>query len=327
VIAQACGICANREGNQLHTVKEMMFGFRDEFEYLECGDCGCLQISHVPEKLSKYYPPTYGAFNQPDAQLLREASSWIRFLRRQMTSYVLHRRNLIGRFGVILRPRISSEFSWLRRTGVILNSRILDVGCGSGSLVLRLHQLGFSNLIGVDPFIRNEVVYRDVRILKRELAEVEGGFDLVMLHHSLEHIPNHRAAFCQLLRILNPNGYVLIRTPVFGTAAWRHYGVNWVQLDAPRHLVLHSVKSMRVLAAKSGFEIVDVEFDSTGFQFVGSEQYLRNIPLTDERSHWAHPKDASVFSKGEIEGFENQARILNENADGDQAAFYLRRNR
>ncbi|HEV2358610.1 MAG TPA: class I SAM-dependent methyltransferase [bacterium] len=324
--AGRCTICGNQEGNRLHTAREMMFGFRDEFDYLECGNCGCLQITDVPENLSKYYPPNYYSFQDPKPRLLREPGRVRRVLRRQLTGYVLHRRRLIGRLALRIRPdwETGPEWTWLRVAGVGLNSRILDVGCGSGQLLLNLRRLGFSDLTGIDPFIGTDAVHQHVTILKRELAEVEGTFDLVMLHHSLEHMPNHADVFTELSRILDPKGCVLIRIPVSGTAAWRRYGVDWVQLDAPRHLILHSVKSLRILAAKAGFEIGKIAFDSTAFQFVGSEQYMKDIPLMDKRSYTVNPT-ASIFSADDIKSFEAQASILNDHADGDAATFWLRK--
>jgi len=38
------------------------FGLRDEFRYLECGACRCVQLVDVPADLSKYYPPNYYSF-------------------------------------------------------------------------------------------------------------------------------------------------------------------------------------------------------------------------------------------------------------------------
>ena len=55
----ACRICRNEHGNTSFQAREMMFGFGDEFEYVECAQCGCLQIRSYPADLSKYYPSNY----------------------------------------------------------------------------------------------------------------------------------------------------------------------------------------------------------------------------------------------------------------------------
>jgi len=51
-----CKICGNKENNTEYTAREMMFGFRDEFNYFQCNNCQCLQIESFPENISKYYP-------------------------------------------------------------------------------------------------------------------------------------------------------------------------------------------------------------------------------------------------------------------------------
>ena len=51
-----CKICSNYENNKEFKIREMMFGFRDEFTYFECSKCGCLQIAKIPKNVEKYYP-------------------------------------------------------------------------------------------------------------------------------------------------------------------------------------------------------------------------------------------------------------------------------
>lgn len=43
----------------------------------------------------------------------------------------------------------------------------------------------------------------------------------------------------------------LLRLLIVPSQAWREYGVHWVQLDEPRHLYLHSVDSLRAVAANA----------------------------------------------------------------------------
>ena len=103
---------------------------------------------------------------------------------------------------------------------------------------------------------------------------------------------------------------MICRIPVATAWAWREYGEHWVALDAPRHLFLHTEDSMRRLAVASGFRIERVVYDSTSFQFWGSEQYRLGIPLMDPRSHHVDPK-RSPFGKAQIAEWERRAEELN----------------
>jgi SAM-dependent methyltransferase len=145
---------------------------------------------------------------------------------------------------------------------------------------------------------------------------VEGTFDLIMFHHSLEHISDQQETLRSAARRLHHSGHVLVRIPVVTSHAWQHYRENWVQLDAPRHLFLHSVRSLQLLAAGAGLEIADVRYDSTEFQFVGSERYARGISVN---------APAHQCSRSELQRFRRLAEKLNARGEGDQAAFYLKK--
>ena len=121
-----------------------------------------------------------------------------------------------------------------------------------------------------------------------------------------------------------PGGAVLIRIPVGGCFVWKKYGVNWVQLDAPRHFFLHTEKSLRLVAEPAGLELTDVVSDSKGFQFWGSEQYLRDVPLKDARSPFTNPAGQTLFTAEQLAAYAAEAEQLNARGKGDQACFYLR---
>lgn len=316
-----CRICGNREGNRKHVAREMMMGLREEFEYIECASCGCLQVAEIPANLGKYYPAenyysyqdSYAGFRGP----LRN------FLRRKRAAYAFGRRNPIG--FILTRLFGEKEYHhWLKDGEVTFDSSILDVGCGGGELLLNLRSEGFKSLTGIDPYLPRPISYgKGLEIFNCQLSDLrDRQYDFIMLHHSFEHMPEPLAILGELRRLLKPGGRILIRVPLAGTWAWRNYGVNWVALDSPRHLYLHTPQSLRILARRAGLDVVRVEFDSTEFQFWGSEQYLRDIPLSDSRSYLRNPGN-SPFTKRDIEAFQARANELNRAQDGDQAGFFL----
>ena len=114
-----------------------------------------------------------------------------------------------------------------------LDSRILDYGSGRGDLLRTLRVFGFRSLTGADKFIKDDISFGDVKIYRRGLDDLKPAFDLVMLHHSFEHLPDPQNALAGIRRLLSSDGTALIRIPVV-SFAWEKYGVNWVQLDPPR---------------------------------------------------------------------------------------------
>lgn len=77
-----CRICGNETNNRAFHVREMMFGWKDVFEYFECADCGCVQIAAIPDDLDKYYPTDYYAFGKP-GHTGTPSVSWWRKLRNR----------------------------------------------------------------------------------------------------------------------------------------------------------------------------------------------------------------------------------------------------
>jgi hypothetical protein len=79
---------------------------------------------------------------------------------------------------------------------------------------------------------------------------------------------------------------------------------------------------LRLLVEKAGLELKEVFYNSTAFQFWGSEQYIKDVPLRSARSYGKKPLN-SILSVLQLRRFEQKAKELNIMNQGDQAAFYL----
>lgn len=314
-----CRICGSEAEHRLHVAREMMLGLRDEHRYFECADCGCLQIENIPDNLPDYYPKDYYSYNSAS----QNERGLQHLLIKMRDNYAATRQNQLGRILNFLSP--NAKLQSLQATGIRKHSRVLDVGCGAGHLLNSLRATGFTHLLGIDPFNQADITYPNgLRIEKRDIFSEQEAWDLVMFHHSFEHLPDQHANLKQAFNILKPGGMALVRIPTVSSWAWQEYGVNWVQLDAPRHLYLHSLNSMQQLAAQCGFTIERVSYDSNALQFWGSQQYEQDIPLRSARS-WSESPENSLFTAKQIRQFESRARELNAINQGDQAAFYLRK--
>jgi len=315
-----CLICKNEANNSTFHAREMMLGSRERFLYLECSRCGCLQLIDVPD-IARYYSQDYYAFrDEVEAALPGALGRW---LRRARTSYHLTGRGIVGKAFTRLRP-VPDFLEWAKSAEVGRDARILDVGCGNGRLLLAMRNAGFTDLTGIDPYLPESVTHPGgVTLRKLQLPELAGPFDLIMLNHAFEHMPDPGKVLDELARLIDPGGTILIRTPLADSEAWQSYREDWVQLDAPRHLFVHTVRSLRSLAESAGLVIDRMKYDSQPFQFWGSEQYRRDIPLSAHMSGGRF-LPAPIFTAVELRGFEREAVRLNECGRGDQAAVFLR---
>ncbi|WIM05076.1 MAG: class I SAM-dependent methyltransferase [Candidatus Nitricoxidivorans perseverans] len=311
-----CRVCGGKDGHRHFLVREMFFGSREPFDYFECGDCGTVQISDIPGDLARHYPDDYYSFAGSRA---RPASRIEVALRRMRSDARLTGEGAIGRLLSRLSKRTPACVGWFAGIPVNTGSRIVDVGCGSGALLLSMQRDGFRQLSGLDPFIAETIRYRSgLTIHRRSLAEDAGSYDLIMMNHSFEHMPDPVAAMTHIADHLAPGGRALVRLPIAGGHAWRTYRENWFQLDAPRHLVIPTVRAMHLLAEGAGMEVERCFFDSKADQFLASEAYRMDVPMAEH-------KHLPPRGEDEMNRLKSMAARLNREGDGDQGGFVLRR--
>lgn len=289
-----CRVCDSEVG-VLHRVREMALGTRDEFLYFECSQCGCLSLTEIPIDLDSYYPPSSHTTRHPIV-------SKARYLRNAV---------YLSPLSFLVNWKKYHDLDLIRNAHLDKGRSLLDVDCGMGNLIGDLRELGF-DAHGIDPYIRTEVKDKfGVRVERKALADVDRTYDVILFRNSLEHMPIQTLQ--QAREKMMCNGVCIARIPLMGWA-WRTYTTDWVQLNAPRHLFIHSTKSFAMLAEKSGFRIEKIIFDSNEFQFWVSDWYQQGVPL------------AKIMkpTRSQRKRMLRIARSLNLKQEGDCAQFYLK---
>lgn len=219
------------------------------------------------------------------------------------------------------RRRLPQMFSV---NGVSPFDSILEVGCGDGRVLDQFWMEGFRRLAGIDPLMDDTSFgHHPFPLTSTTVEQVHEKFDAVLFHHTLEHLPDPLTALQHASRLLaRTTGMIIIRLPVKDSAAWREYGTDWVQLDAPRHEFVPTSRGIEILAGRMGFRVRSRAWLSSGVQFWASDQYRRDIPLTSEQSHLISRKNVRPEI---LEELEQRAAALNAAGDGDDCMFFLER--
>jgi len=111
--------------------------------------------------------------------------------------------------------------SWLRELSPL--NRVLDLGCGAGSLRTQLAGL---NVIGVDVDPKELARNRELSSVcaeSRSLPFASGSFDFVICHHSLEHFRDAVSVIREIRRVLKPQGRLFVSVPDGGCFSDRLY--------------------------------------------------------------------------------------------------------
>lgn len=315
-----CRICNAGNNSEEYTIKEMMFGLSDEFEYFRCSVCGCLQLKVIPNNMEKFYPSNYLDFPEVRRSMIKN------FLLNKREKSYLSGKGVLGNLLIFIFGFSDSNLLWASEANIQTDDYILDVGCGKGELLKKLRRAGFKKLLGIDAFIEKDIIYDEqLKIIKKDFHQFDGiKFDWIMFHHSFEHLKEPLETFKKINSLINANGSVLIRIPIIDSFAWQYYKTDWIQLDPPRHYFIHSINSIKYLAYKSGLKIKKIFYDSTAFQFLGSEQTKIGIPLMSPKSYFQDTNN-SIFNKEDVIKYSEKAKELNLDKRGDTACFFLQK--
>jgi SAM-dependent methyltransferase len=309
----------------------MLYGTREVFTYLRCPACGALRIAEPPTDLGRYYPADYYGDATEPAPAPRRYGRGLAGLagaardRKLLLNRGRRANEALGRWAPPMDPEVKRLALFTRRAGLhSFRDPILDVGCGwRATNLMDLRRVGFRRLLGIDPFIERDGEYGGVPLRRQTIHEVSGTFQAITFHHSFEHVPDPQATLIAAAQRLRPAGVLLIRTPVMGGWFWEHFGRDWWELDAPRHLWVHTRASLEQMATVAGLRLVDVVWDSTFVEILASDQISRDIAWREPAS-WSITRPAG-YDDEKIASFKTLVAELNRSGRAGRAGFYFRK--
>jgi len=151
--------------------------------------------------------------------------------------------------------------------------RLLDVGCGDGSLLVRMRDMGWQ-VKGQEMDVNAAEMarrYAGLEVLVGPLDSLRlpaDSFDAVTLSHVVEHVYAPDALLAECRRLLKPKGKLIALTPNVDSFGHHQFGIDWVALDPPRHLFLFSKNTLGQMSERAGFEQFGVSTNPVRAQYI-----------------------------------------------------------
>ncbi len=255
-----CDICASPQTFEILISHHDNNYFVDKIIYklIRCTNCSVATISNKPtqQQMGKYYQKNYYSYDTTSSIFFRMKHAWSKFA-GNLNNTALANRLLFG--GLYILPTRK-------------RAKALDVGCGDGSALQSLGELGYADLTGTE--ISKDVCKKleekgitaycgsDITTLKLKTNE----YDLVRMSHVLEHVYNPRETLHFLRKTIAPGGHLLIGVPNFGSPAAKLFGRYFCALQMPTHLHHFNKKNLKKLLKDEGYVVNRMK--TTGFSGV-----------------------------------------------------------
>ena len=154
--------------------------------------------------------------------------------------------------------------------------RILDLGCGSGSLPAQLAGLNVAGVdVDVSAPVRNAGFPRACAE-SHELPFAGRSFDLVICHHSLEHVRDFPGTVREIRRVLRPQGRLFVTVPDGRSFSDRLYRLL---LCGGGHVQRFTFQA-----------IVDAIESGTGLHLAGSQELCSSFLFVDKQNFVPAPR-------------------------------------
>jgi len=247
-VCPLCGRDAPR--TVFRNLPDWLCGLPGRFNIVECRACGMRYLNPrpAPQAIGQYYPESYAAHVDAGSTLAIRGRRVVPILRR--AADLLYS----ARFGPpgppLKRPRPEAH--------------VLDVGCGTGGLLLGFQKAGWS-VTGLDTSpgavsiarsrLSSQTIYvGDVHTLDLP----RDTFDLVLMSHALEHVYQPRDTLRRVRDLLRPNGRLWVAVPDASSWEARLFREDWIGYDVPRHFTNFSRANLLQMLRSEGFKIVRV---------------------------------------------------------------------
>jgi SAM-dependent methyltransferase len=297
-----CDLCHSNQSDVVVKQRDLLLEVsQDEFTIVRCRNCGLVYLNPRPsiDRLSSYYPSVYyppvqaksrPRFQQQAKKISAQIKRWVL---EDYYGYPSTRPDSWSRMlmKILLWP--DKTFRELKGRHPLPwrgEGKVLDVGCGAGGNLKTLQAQGWDpygiEISEVAAAHARELVTENIHAGTLESAPFSAkSFDLVLMSHSLEHLPSPVDALQRIHRLLKDDGLLVVSVPNVNSVEFKVFGPWWFQLDPPRHFYHFDRDTLTKAVAQAGFRVHLVRTAVSSTFFMASldrfwtQRFQKNVPL------------------------------------------------
>ncbi len=241
-----CDNCGCREEQVLFSGPDRLHGLPGRFTLVRCLGCGWLRVNPRPvaEDLAKYYPEDYVAY----AHAIEDEKHWWARLDRQ--------------YGVAKQARAIERYCH--------RGRILEVGCGTGTLLNEMKKRGWS-VVGIEPnehaanYARTRFGMEIFNGTLEEYNPEPESFDVVCAWNVVEHLPSPAQDMTRMQRALKKGGLLVMSIPNLESPERCLFGEAWLGWDLPRHIYQIPRPALDKFLAERNMRVIGTGYPSGSY--------------------------------------------------------------
>lgn len=251
-----CNLCDSNHSTILFKGKDMVHKKEGTFTIVKCNKCGLVYVNPRPKHnvISKYYPDDYWDIdgdNTPNNEMK------LKNLVHRIINKIYYKINIPYHNG----------------------GKILDIGCGDGKGLLKLKEEGWETFgVEISPLAaehaRNKLSLNIFNGIVEDAQYEDEFFDVIILNHVLEHLSYPNTTLTEINRILKHGGRLVISVPNVNSFEARYFKKYWSAWELPRHLYHFTPSTIKSLLDKTGFEVINIEYDNNPNNILSSFKYV-----------------------------------------------------
>ncbi|MEQ9359376.1 methyltransferase domain-containing protein [Coleofasciculus chthonoplastes] len=185
--------------------------------------------------------------------------------------------------------------------------KLLEIGSSFGYL-LNFFKINGWDVIGIEPRLsgcKYAESHFGINVIPGILEKAEisnNSFDVALMMHVIEHVPDPYMTFKEVYRVLKPGGVFVVETPRYDTLMFKLLGKRERSLSCDGHIYFFTSSTLEKMATQAGFTMLKLDYVGRSLTldrlFYNFGVMSKNKLISDKLNHFSnkfHLNQVSIY--------------------------------